>query len=591
MSLSSKLYLAVAGLAGAAALAGWMIYSSTRQAFDQVDQQRTKAVLAQLHLLLEARKGEIHRQIDQAVSSETLRAILEGQESGAASGGDTVLKEAQTHEFDFLEVVDGQGGVIACAHWPDRAGSKNEWVALSGDWQRQEPFLRFVEGPEGGQLGLIAVRTVIAGEKLHWVIGGRKIGQEFLAALAVPAGMRVLLYLNPEAPVANRSPMSAFGPVASALPLGGLMEKARRQGQDPSNTILWPGTKASAERVHTLPLAGREKDLLAVVLICNSQSELASVTSTITNTGLVAGLLLVLLGGSARWWGKRRVTRPIRRLIEGFRQLGGGNWRFRVHAHSSDEIGQLAHGFNRMARDLALQVELHRQAGRVSAWREMSQELARHLDGPLASMQVATERVAKAAGQSPRLPAKIREDSATLLAQLAVVQSTARCLKEFAAIPAPRPQLVDVSDLMSRILQELDGPLKAAEPAIRCEALLERDLPKVMADPELLHRVLHGLVLNALEAMPEGGVLRVQTGRSDAGVAIGVSDSGRGWSQDEMRRLFVDGDSKEPEGAGWGIAVVQAVVSDVRGVASVESTPGKGTRVSIELPRAAAAGS
>jgi C4-dicarboxylate-specific signal transduction histidine kinase len=206
-------------------------------------------------------------------------------------------------------------------------------------------------------------------------------------------------------------------------------------------------------------------------------------------------------------------------------------------------------------------------------------------------MQAAIERLAQAAGQGSRLPAKIREDSAMLAAQLAVIQSATRCLKEFSAIPAPRLQLVDVSDLMARILQELDGPLRAAAPAVRSEVVLERDLPKVMADPELLHRVLHGLVLNGLEAMPEGGVLRVQTGRSEAGVAIGVSDSGRGWSPEELRRLFLDGNSKEPEGAGWGIAVVQAVVSDVRGYATVESAVGKGTRASIELPRAAAAGS
>lgn len=73
MSLGTKLSLAFTGMIAAAGLTGWMVYSSEQQAFDQVDPQRTKTVLAHLHQLLAASKAEVHQQIDQAANSAAIR--------------------------------------------------------------------------------------------------------------------------------------------------------------------------------------------------------------------------------------------------------------------------------------------------------------------------------------------------------------------------------------------------------------------------------------------------------------------------------------------------------------------------------------
>jgi signal transduction histidine kinase len=217
----------------------------------------------------------------------------------------------------------------------------------------------------------------------------------------------------------------------------------------------------------------------------------------------------------------------------------------------------------------------------------MTQQFAHHLRTPISSMQAAVEHLTQST-DSKDLD-KIREDSATLASQLTNLQAMMRCLSEFSSIPPPQLQLVDLNELVSRMLQDVDPQLRTAVPPIRPEVLLERDVPKVMADPELLQRMLHGLVLNALDAMPEGGNLTVQTQRTESGAAlVSISDNGRGWSQEEMKELFIDGNLTEPEGAGWGIAIVQAVVSDIDGHVSVESAPGKGTKIRIELPKAGA---
>ena len=106
----------------------------------------------------------------------------------------------------------------------------------------------------------------------------------------------------------------------------------------------------------------------------------------------------------------------------------------------------------------------------------------------------------------------------------------------------------------------------------------------IAADPDLLHRALSNLVLNAMDAMPSGGVLSVRTLALDGRVQLEVSDTGSGLSAEECGRLFTPYYTSKTHGTGLGLAIVQSVVSDHDGRVSVNSSPGHGTTFHIELP-------
>ena len=110
------------------------------------------------------------------------------------------------------------------------------------------------------------------------------------------------------------------------------------------------------------------------------------------------------------------------------------------------------------------------------------------------------------------------------------------------------------------------------------------DVPQVSADPELLHRALSNLVLNAVDAMPAGGQLGLATRVWADGVEIAVSDTGTGMSKEEAERLFTPYYTTKQHGTGLGLAIVQSVVSDHGGNVGVESSV-KGTTFKIRLPR------
>jgi two-component system NtrC family sensor kinase len=128
------------------------------------------------------------------------------------------------------------------------------------------------------------------------------------------------------------------------------------------------------------------------------------------------------------------------------------------------------------------------------------------------------------------------------------------------------------------------GQLESSGPKVESKMELGSDVPEIAADPDLLHRVLSNLVLNAIDAMPQGGTLTMRTRRNDGGVELQVSDSGTGLTPEECERLFTPYYTSKHHGTGLGLAIVQSVVSDHGGRISVDSAPGRGTTFRIELP-------
>ncbi|MGA7365428.1 MAG: ATP-binding protein, partial [Candidatus Sulfotelmatobacter sp.] len=107
----------------------------------------------------------------------------------------------------------------------------------------------------------------------------------------------------------------------------------------------------------------------------------------------------------------------------------------------------------------------------------------------------------------------------------------------------------------------------------------------ISADAELLHRAISNLVLNAMDAMPQGGTLTLRTRDDDGKVVVEVADTGAGLTPEECERIFTPYYTSKEHGTGLGLAIVQSVVSDHGGRIRVQSSPGRGTKFVIELPR------
>jgi nitrogen fixation/metabolism regulation signal transduction histidine kinase len=239
-----------------------------------------------------------------------------------------------------------------------------------------------------------------------------------------------------------------------------------------------------------------------------------------------------------------------------------------------------------MTHELLDQKERLVQTERVAAWRELARRLAHELKNPLFPLQLTVENLLRARQQSPEQFEEIfKESSATLLAEIANLKTIIGRFSEFSKMPQPQWQKLDLNEIVRNVGRLFQAQLHAPEQsAIECKLELANDLSPIAADPDLLHRALSNLVLNAMDAMPQGGTLVLRTSRQGENARIEVSDTGKGLTPEECERLFTPYYTSKAHGTGLGLAIVQSVINDHGGRISVRSEPGQGTTFVIELP-------
>ncbi|GAC1701640.1 MAG: hypothetical protein NVS9B4_05340 [Candidatus Acidiferrum sp.] len=561
----------------------------TRAAFEQMDAQRTEALVAQFKKELAQRGEELVHQVENITNAEiTLRVALDLARPNADQSlyVHDATGAAQDHGLDFMEFINYDGTLVSSAQFPSRVGYKNDWVA--GNWRDSSAFLRKEELPDGVDLSLTAVRAVPVGDKNFYVVGGRRLDQKFLASLVLPVGMRTLLYRNLEPEFTSASLSGADGTVSGAERFRPLIEQVQKQPQQPLvRTIDWSSDAAEAETFHAIPLTGRSNELLGVLLVGSSRRELVALTRHIQHLAAAVAGAAIFVGLLLAWWVSARITRPVEELAAGAREVATGRWSTRVAVHGRDEIGQLATTFNDMTQTLAAQRDRLVQAERVAAWRELARRLVHELRNPLFPMQITVENLQRAR----RLEAKqfmevFNESTATLKVELANLNTIVGRFSDFSKMPPPQFSSVDVNETLRNAVRLFDAQFNAVgKPTITPEMFLTENLPFIDADPELLHRAFQNLVLNALDAMPAGGTLTFRTSEQGSKVRIQITDTGKGLTPEECSRLFTPYYTTKVQGTGLGLAIVQSVVSDHHGNISVSSEEGRGSTFIIDLPR------
>src|ERR1700732_1282366 len=365
------------------------------------------------------------------------------------------------------------------------------------------------------------------------------------------------------------------------------MEQVQRNPQPAVRTIDWTQDAASAEAFHAMPLLGRNKELLGVLLVGSSRKELVLLTERIVTIAAGVAAAALLVGLLISLWVSARITRPVSELAEGAREVAAGRWETRIDVRGTDEIGQLGIAFNDMTRTLATQREQLLQTERVAAWRELARRLAHELRNPLFPLQITVENLQRARQlEAKQFLEVFNESTATLKTELANLNTIVGRFSDFAKMPTPQFAKVNVNEALRASVRLFEAQFNAVgKPTITTEFFLTEPLPEIDADADLLHKAFQNLVLNALDAMPAGGTLTLRTFERERNIRIEVADTGKGLTPEECSRLFTPYYTTKQQGTGLGLAIVQAVVSDHHGTISVSSEEGHGTTFRIELPK------
>jgi signal transduction histidine kinase len=562
-------------IAGAVALVTGAVSAAARQTFERVDEDRRKGLVDQFQREMAAQGHDVERRVDRAAAADSVaRIAIEANrlEPDFSSYVDEARSLADAQALDFLDIVQQDAAIVSNADSPARFGYKLNWLISAGEWQSSRAFLTRISNGDNNPVVLAAVHPVSAGERKIFVIGAKALGSPFLSSMGGAPGVRAMLWLS------QGELLDADGSVPVWPVLQTLLNRVKDTRHEATATVAQESIVAS-------PLLHGDTFLGALV-VGASLREQQALESSILKTGLFVAAAGILLGVLIGWWTTARVTRPVSQLVSGVHAVAGGDWTTRVSVSSHDELGQLAEAFNKMTEQLIEQRDRTVQAERVASWRELARRLAHELKNPLFPLQITIENLQRARDQHPdQFDEVFRESTATLLAELHQLKLIVGQFSDFAKMPKPEIETVDANTVVRDVMKLFDAQFQAnGRPPIEPSLDLENGALPIPADPLQLSRALRNLVLNAMDAMPEGGRLRVSTQRLDDGVRIQVADSGQGLTEEECARLFTPYYTTKRHGTGLGLAIVQSVVADHQGKISVSGQLGHGATFTIDLP-------
>jgi signal transduction histidine kinase len=604
LSLRQRLLLLFSlTVAAAVAAVAWTVLVRIRYVFEQRDQEETTLFVSQFQREFQQRSAEVAAAVDRLAAGERARGMaFQIVQSGDASPYLTEAQSmAQDAQLDFLEIVGSDGNVVSSAQWPARFGYPEPAALVRGD----AAFLKREELPNGNStLGLFAVRAVRGLEPGVRLVGGKRLDQNFLADLTMAPGMQVGLYSEKSLSADTKagSGASVFsspafdpkqlvgtnGDVPEADRYQTLIESANRMGQQVSDIVYLTGRREDSVNATAIPLKDQAGRVLAVLIVAFSRQGMVEAQQHIRAIayGVASGGILLAIACSL--WITARVSRPIEQLAHAAEEVASGNWEVRVPERGHDEVSVLARSFNHMTEQLASQREQLVQSERVAAWRELARRLAHELKNPLFPLQLTVENLVRARALSEEeFDEVFREGTATLGMEIANLKTIIGRFSDFSKMPKPELERIDSKDVIDRVRSLYEGAA-SHEARIDFVAEVAGEPMAIMVDPELLHRALSNLVLNAMDAMPNGGKLTISTRPQGANIEIRVADTGQGLTQEECERLFTPYYTTKLHGTGLGLAIVQSVVADHGGTIAVESHAGSGATFIITLPKAAA---
>jgi signal transduction histidine kinase len=219
-----------------------------------------------------------------------------------------------------------------------------------------------------------------------------------------------------------------------------------------------------------------------------------------------------------------------------------------------------------------------RRADRLSALGELSAGMAHEIRNPLGSIKGAAEILKDDYG--PDAPK--REFIQILLKE---TDRLNRIVEEFLSFARPKqPELhrTDVNEAVESVLTLTAQEAKKA--GVRVEKLLDPSMGMHSLDGGLLKQAFLNLILNAIQAMPGGGVLTVESALREQAIEVRVSDTGAGISGENRKKLFSPFFTTKKNGTGLGLAITYRIIENHRGSIDVVSEPGKGATFTVRIP-------
>ncbi len=475
------------------------------------------------------------------------RALTRPTDSDAGYLVDFAARHMALTGLALLRLEDDAGRIVSSGHFPGEAGRLTGAVTDSLEAHAPSITLLATRAAGGDLLVLARIDSIVVAARKYRVIGG--LPADF-AALGPLAGDDRLQLERPGMPgtEASGSELSVHQAAFDVIIVGDAVPAIVEQARVVVSADLRP-LQAVRRRVDWWLGLGFGVTGLAVLL--------------------------------ASWMVANRVSKPLADLAERTARVDLTNLDVDFSSERTDEVGRLSDLLSDMVRRLRVSRERLTAAERRATIGDVARQLNHDIKNGLTPIRNVVAHLSEVAAEEPEVMAQtFRERQHTLDSSIAYLDALAR-------------NMSGLTPALSRTPCDLNAALRESAHQGRGGVRLgldDRD-PVVLGDPVALRRVFQNLIGNAVDSVRGDGAVVVTSEivRDAAGVAAAratVQDDGPGMTKEELDRAFTEWYTTKQEGTGLGLPIVRRLVLDLGGKLRVETAPGRGTRVIVELPLA-----
>ncbi len=468
--------------------------------------------------------------------------------------------------FDSLLLLDAstgptRGRVLGAGHFPAQVGSRDPSLVDAVSRRGEEAFVADLRSRQNdGSLSTVPN-----------LVSGCTVARDG-AAVAVVAGRRLDAHtsgLGPSDAISLELGDAELGDAA----LGSAAPRAAEPGEaGPDLTEVHTFIDASGEATTALFARTDNRSL---------DAEVASLEKRSLVIALVA-LAGALLGAILLSW---RLSQSFVLLEEAAAQVGAGDLESQLPVPRG-EASSVMTAFNRMTKELAATQQKLIRAERNAAWREVARRIAHEIKNPLQPIQMEVETLRKLHQRKhPSFDEDFPASTQVILDEVRRMNAMVTEFSRFARLPAPRPQNLDLNELVAHVVG-LHPSAQWSAPGAPSQLRGDRDQ---------LVQVLLNLVQNATEAAEarhgsEGARVEIDLAKDDDAIELRIADNGPGISPEERLRIFEPYFTTKAKGTGLGLAIVQRIVADHDGDIEIEDGIDGGSCFRLRLPIGGPAG-
>ncbi|MBI4826226.1 MAG: HAMP domain-containing protein [Nitrospirae bacterium] len=333
-----------------------------------------------------------------------------------------------------------------------------------------------------------------------------------------------------------------------------------------------------------IPVVSGDKQMGYINLTLNTE-DFSVFLQTSMIRRIVAASIIFGIGAILAVFFAKRYTKPIEEVVTAAQRVALGDLDQELHTGRKDEIGELARSFNYMVgklRDQREMTEKLRKAEHLAGIGQFAQNIAHEIKNPLNFINLSIDHMRETA--KPSDPVQAEKFDSLITNMKGEIQRVSRFAESFLEYGRPF-ELNRRKTKMETVIDEVVELVSVKAQMENIQIHKEyRKIPELNIDPEFIKTCIYNIIINSLEAMPDGGVLTIMAGMAGSNFSLAVKDTGIGVNKDMMDKVFEPFLTTKSKGLGLGLAFTKRIIEEHGGKVVFESTEGKGSTLTFILP-------